>query len=85
MRAMVAVDDSRVDQATWDSWEAEREAANRLYATRRRWERARPLPPTVEDLTAQLWALRWHNEALVAEVERLRGLERALAALVSRA
>lgn len=85
MSVAAAVDGSRVGQATWDEWERSRLEANRRSEIRCRWERARPVAPTVADYEAQLHALRWHNEALVAEVERLRGLERALAALVSRA
>lgn len=84
-RAAAAHDDLVVDQATWDAWEAARQAGNRRYETRRRWERARPVKPMVADLEAQLQALRWHNEELAAENDRLQRFADALRALVGRA
>lgn len=72
-----ATDDLVVSDAEWASWERDRERGNALYAARAVREARRPAEPTREDVLLQLHALRWHNEALVAELERVRGLARA--------
>lgn len=67
-------DEGYVAEAEWALWDREREAENALYAARCRWESAKPVELTRDELLLQLHALRVHNEWLVAELERVRGL-----------
>lgn len=87
MSALAAVDDSRVDQATWDSWEAERLASAKERDRERRDRAARRRPQIIEALKDQCEALETRaflaGELLAAalellerqavEIQRLRG------------
>ncbi len=81
-------DPNYVDQATWDRWEADRLAKNKLFDAQCASERARPRA-TREDMLAQIHALRVDNSnlhhRLDAKCEELREVNRMLNELVQEA